>query len=437
MAAHRDVSAPALRCGGGGGGGVCCALCGVCVGQPDEFVEVCGEAFHRACWLKALRSKRAGPPPMSPPTQPESDVPRLPLVRSPSAGLLVEQTKQPPEAPKEKKSKKEHLLMFARRPSISRLAGSAPPALGAAEREQVATPPPDTSCLEGRMLTEKSFKKVIIDTSSVQLCTPPVGEGAMGIVYKATLNGRTVAVKMMKDAGSLTQEQRDEFIREMCVLRKIKNPHIVRFIGGVVTREKLWLVTEFMPEGTLKKALQSGPLPLPLKVRIALDTSRAMSALHQHNIIYRDLKAENVMINKLDVNADTSTVKITDFGTSRIIRDSHAHKEFTRGVGTPLYMAPEILRGESYDKSADVYSFGIFFWEVLTQKEPYTEFSKPWEITKYVVTGGRPPIPADTPDDVAYFLTLCWTSNPEKRPTFLKIVAGLTAVTKSMLSNQK
>jgi serine/threonine protein kinase len=127
-------------------------------------------------------------------------------------------------------------------------------------------------------------------------------------------------------------------------------------------------------------------------------------------------------------------VKVADFGTSAIVEainsaapvvhDSSTSLSLTRGVGTPLWMAPEVLYGQSYTYSADVYSYGIVLWEILTRRWP-------WEDDPYITTAERlrerlvqnmrPPLPPSSDPAYIDLLQACWASDPALRPTFTDI----------------
>jgi proprotein convertase subtilisin/kexin type 5 len=98
------------------------------------------------------------------------------------------------------------------------------------------------------------------------------------------------------------------------------------------------------------------PLEFDFKVKVALDAARAIRFLHQNNILHRDIKPDNLLIMSLDLNAPVAA-KLTDFGTSRAV--SKLTNQYTTGIGTPSYMAPEILSKKPYDTKADVYRYDM------------------------------------------------------------------------------
>jgi len=152
-------------------------------------------------------------------------------------------------------------------------------------------------------------------------------------------------------------------------------------------------------------------------LRMAIDTAKGMEYLHSLGIIHRDLKTGNLLL------SDDDRVKVADFGVSRLVTE-----KATKAVGTPMYMAPEILGGEKYALSSDVYSYAFVLWEMVTREVPYGKLT-PWEITKGVCEEGlRPEIPEECP--FQELIAVCWSSDASKRPTFTKIINYLLHLSK-------
>ncbi|KAH3743203.1 protein serine/threonine kinase [Pelomyxa schiedti] len=446
-----------------------CPVCNKEVSPSDEKVVIGGKEHHRACW-KTRDSPESTPSPEAHPKfgKPSSIRPRSMNCNALANGGSGTGLSGSNECIKLKPVK---ALPSAPQPHVQPTATSTPtptPAPTPAPpiptptpstpitAPQTSSPPPVlstsaaepkakgglglgklTSFIQGKdptyeekdKLKEKSFKKALLSPESITLQSV-LGEGANGIVHKATYKDGVVAVKMLKYVEYFTQEQRDEFIREVSLLKQIKDAHIVKFVGMVITEDKLWLVTEFVGGGTLKSALQREPLALKVKVKIALDAAMGIEALHAHKIIHRDVKSDNLLVASLSVDTPT-TVKLTDFGTSRVMK-SNNQKAYTKGIGTPIYMAPELIQNQKYNKAADVFSFGILLWEILAQKEPYIEFESPWAVASFVVAGSRLPIPTGTPPDLQAIVDACWAQDPATRPTMSKVAAMLQACLKSL-----
>jgi len=145
-----------------------------------------------------------------------------------------------------------------------------------------------------------------------------------------------------------------------------------------------------------------------------------MNFLHRSGILHRDLKPDNLLVMSLNVNAP-AMIKLSDFGSSRSINEELA-RNYTAGIGTPIYMAPEILTKEAYSVKADVYSFAVLLYELYDEKTPYEDFKHSWDVAKYVTEGKRPPRIEGCPDEYWKIIEKCWVQEPTDRPTFEEIL---------------
>lgn len=147
---------------------------------------------------------------------------------------------------------------------------------------------------------------------------------------------------------------------------------------------------------------------------VGLQISAALAYLHQHSIIFRDLKPDNV---GFDVRGD---VKIFDFGLARFVpKDGDPHKDLFEmsGAGSPRYMAPELLNGKDYNLKADVYTFSIVLWEILTGQKPYSFVKSRGQLTQHVVEEhGRPDIDPSWPSPIQHMLEDSFEADIDKRP---------------------
>ncbi len=230
---------------------------------------------------------------------------------------------------------------------------------------------------------------------------------------------------MLKFQEWVDPKTMEEFEREIQFLSELKNPGIVSLIGASKLPGKLAIVTEFIPNGSLEK-LMTKKIPYATKLKIVLEIAEAINFLHKNNVLHRDIKADNVLIASTDVNAQ-NMIRLSDFGSARRFAEDKM-ETYTRNVGTPIYMAPEILQKKRYSKEADIYSFGILLWVIITQKEPYTAFNHVWDVTKFVIDGNREVIPAGCPADYAELITGCWDPDPQKRLTLDVIIARLNVM---------
>jgi hypothetical protein len=301
----------------------------------------------------------------------------------------------------------------------------------------------NTDLTQRLMETEQemnSLKKVWQIGEQELVFEKEIARGAFGVVHKAVWNDIVVAVKMLaRSAGSAGLEDTEEFDREARFMQAVRHSNIVLFFGAGVTESGLpFLVTEFMERGSLRVVLENSPdIAWATKLQFALDTASGMKHLHSLGSIHRDLKSGNLLVTK------NFHVKVADFGTARlaIMSQSMAGSNgvlsdfpddvtgtLTSMVGTPLWMAPEILFKQPYTQKADVYSYGVVLFEILTQRTPWNELPSKFLANQLVAAlkeGRRPLIQGHEDDHCRPFrdlMEMCWTEKPEDRPTFQEVV---------------
>jgi serine/threonine protein kinase len=275
----------------------------------------------------------------------------------------------------------------------------------------------------------------------VQICTDNcLGQGGFGTVFKCTFLGMPAAAKVLKAAGHAVSEG---VKKEATILAKLQHPNVLQFIGVAGNEHQHVIVTELMgmdlrryldksiPESDLSNSPEKPPLELLETIDIMLQVAEGMDHLHKEGVIHRDLKAKNVLVNVLDFDAMDGSrirvsksvrVKVADFGLSKL-KDMSSNFT-TLGLGTTPWRAPEVFEGntERYKKSADVYSFAMLFFEVLTGKTPFDDLPRT-TIYESIRIGVRPPLPSKTycPDYLSELIRRCWATRAEDRPKFPEI----------------
>ncbi|XP_062213259.1 serine/threonine-protein kinase STY13-like [Phragmites australis] len=272
-----------------------------------------------------------------------------------------------------------------------------------------------------------------------------IAHGTFGVVYRGTYDGHDVAVKVLdwgQEGQDTAAKHREAFEKEVVVWQKLDHPNVTKFVGAstgtsqlkipkkgssagaggrAVPSECCVVVVEFQHGGTLKTLLynhRDKKLPYKKVVQLALDLARGLSYLHSKKIVHRDVKAENMLLDR------KRTLKIADFGVARV----EAGSEMTGQTGTLGYMAPEVLQGQSYDHKCDVYSFGILLWETYCCAMAYPNYSLA-DISYHVVKLGiRPDIPRCCPRALADIMARCWDGNPDNRPEMSEVVAQLERI---------
>ncbi|XP_072979791.1 serine/threonine-protein kinase STY46-like [Typha angustifolia] len=251
-----------------------------------------------------------------------------------------------------------------------------------------------------------------------------VASGSYGDLYRGIYCSQDVAIKVLKPER-VNEDMQGEFAQEVYIMRKVRHRNVVQFIGACTRPPSLCIVTEFMSGGSVYDFLhkQKGVFKLPALLKVAMDISKGMNYLHQNNIIHRDLKAANLLMDENEV------VKVADFGVARVKSQSGV---MTAETGTYRWMAPEVIEHNPYDHKADVFSFAIVLWELLTGKIPY-EYLTPLQAAIGVVRKGlRPTIPKSTHPKLAELLEKCWEQDPTKRPDFSEILDTLQIISKEV-----
>ncbi|CAN4083503.1 unnamed protein product [Withania somnifera] len=251
-----------------------------------------------------------------------------------------------------------------------------------------------------------------------------VASGSFGDLYKGTYCSQEVAIKVLKPEN-LNMDMVKEFSQEVFIMRKIRHKNVVQFIGACTRPPNLCIVTEFMTRGSIYNFLhkQRGAFKLPTLLKVAIDVSKGMSYLHQNNIIHRDLKTANLLMDEHGV------VKVGDFGVARVQAQTGV---MTAETGTYRWMAPEVIEHKPYDHKADVFSFGVVLWELLTGEIPYAYLTPLQAAIGVVQQGLRPTIPKSTHPKLAELLEKCWKQDPTERPDFSEILDILKQLTREV-----
>jgi len=206
----------------------------------------------------------------------------------------------------------------------------------------------------------------------------PLGAGGMGEVYRArdTILKRDVALKVLPAAYAQDPERMSRFQREAELLASLNHPNIAIVHGLVEANGQLALVMELVPGETLGASIRRDAMPASESLQIALQIAEALEAAHEKGVVHRDMKPGNVMI------TPTGLVKVLDFGLAAIIQGAPStptnptdSRTVTMGatqagviMGTPAYMSPEQASGTHVDRRADIWSYGVVLWEMLSRK---------------------------------------------------------------------
>jgi serine/threonine-protein kinase len=197
-----------------------------------------------------------------------------------------------------------------------------------------------------------------------------LGRGGSGIVYEAVRDGASVALKIQRE---LDERERERFVREAQLMRRVSHPALVKLLGSGVSGDgRAYLVMELLHGETLAERLRRGPMPVDEAVRMFTPLASAVQTLHDERLVHRDIKPENVMLAK---NADgTLRPVLLDFG---IVREVEASASTTTAAGfvrgSRAYMAPERFFGQGASVASDVYELGVTLYMMLSGRLPWGE----------------------------------------------------------------
>ncbi|KAM1195035.1 hypothetical protein ACFX2I_021674 [Malus domestica] len=276
--------------------------------------------------------------------------------------------------------------------------------------------------------SSSAVNKVDVDTDSLDyeilwedlIIGEQVGQGSCGTVYHGLWYGSDVAVKVFS-WQEYSEDVIFSFRQEVSLMKRLRHPNVLLFMGAVTSPQRLCIVTEFLPRGSLLHLLQGNTSKLywRRRVHMAIDIARGMNYLHHFNppIIHRDLKSSNLLVDK------NWTVKVGDFGLSRLKHDTFLTTK--TGKGTPQWMAPEVLRNEPSDEKSDIYSYGVILWELATEKIPWDNLNSMQVIGAVGFMDQRLEIPKDVDPQWTCLIESCWQSDAASRPTFQELLEKL------------
>lgn len=244
-----------------------------------------------------------------------------------------------------------------------------------------------------------------------------IGEGAAGKIYRAyDDNHRLVAIKKM---AIVEDETKEAMATEIYIMKSCKHDNIVDYIDSfIVVYVELWVVMELMENGALVDILNqydSGVQMQESAIAFACrETLQGLNYIHSLEIIHRDIKSDNVLIN------DFGGIKITDFGYSARLESGKKRRTV---VGTPYWMAPELIASQDYGNKVDIWSLGIMVMEMAEGEPPYIDMSPVNALLK-IVTEGIPPLqePERWSPELMDFLARCCKTDPNVRPSAAQLL---------------
>jgi len=234
-----------------------------------------------------------------------------------------------------------------------------------------------------------------------------VGEGSSGSVYVGTRvdTREKVAIKATSTSDKTNMKALEN---EIAMMRLNQHPAIIRYIGSYFCGHELWIVMEYMAGGSLTELLSYQCLTEPQIAAVCKECLMALAYIHHNHRVHRDIKSDNVLL------GSNGAVKLADFGYMAQLTEETNKRHSV--VGTPYWMAPELIRGHSYDFKVDVWSLGIMAIECAEGEPPYLEYP-PLRALFLIATNGPPSLkePQKWSDSFKHFLSRCLDMEVEKR----------------------
>jgi len=253
-----------------------------------------------------------------------------------------------------------------------------------------------------------------------------VGQGGMGTVYAAQdmMLGELVALKVLRPLVAEEKDVIERFRREVRLARKVAHPNVARTYDIDVAEGLHYLTMELIEGTTLSAVLRDQPrLPVPRAVDIAMQICAGLDAAHRENVVHRDLKPGNVLIER------SGRVVITDFGVACMMSGGGLLTgDPNIMVGTPAYMAPEQITSGDIGAHTDIYSLGLVLYQMLTGQIPFREESQ--LDTAFARLKREPEDPgslAELPPELSALVLRCLARDPAKRPASARELADLLA----------
>uniref|UniRef100_A0A7S3JUR6 Protein kinase domain-containing protein n=1 Tax=Aureoumbra lagunensis TaxID=44058 RepID=A0A7S3JUR6_9STRA len=248
-----------------------------------------------------------------------------------------------------------------------------------------------------------------------------IGRGANGTVYQGldTFTGKLVAIKEVP--ARRNDLSFSKLMSEVQLMAKLQHRHIVGYHGAELDENAgvLIIYQEWVPGGSVDTLLarfgnEQRGFPEEIVARYALHVAKGLAYLHENRICHRDIKGGNILINDLGI------AKLSDFGTSIIIADTTQSSGFTALCGTPYFMAPEIMRGHTYGRKADIWSYGGLLLQMGTGEPPWKSLnfnSIPHLMLHVVKIAKPPPISHELSEPLKAFILRCFHYDAKKRPS--------------------
>eukprot|EP01130_Rhizamoeba_saxonica_P018656 TRINITY_DN9407_c0_g1_i2.p1 TRINITY_DN9407_c0_g1~~TRINITY_DN9407_c0_g1_i2.p1 ORF type:complete len:441 (-),score=67.46 TRINITY_DN9407_c0_g1_i2:50-1372(-) len=264
-----------------------------------------------------------------------------------------------------------------------------------------------TSSFSERIETQPERSLIRFNPNDIQREFPHIAKGSYGVVFKGRVPGFQEVI-VIKDMEIQNQRSIDDWTKEIQTMSQNRSNYVVEVYGYSTSGNILTIVMEYMKNGSLYDLIHTKKTPLSIiqRIRMARHCALGVAVLHSNKVIHRDVKSMNILVD------DYYACKLTDFGCAKLISDRQYMN--TVNSGTPLWMAPEVKRGQ-YSFSADIYSLGLVMFEIIEGNLPYYDQYRQTVLLPQAFNSSAVILP-------------CLNANPNRRPNAMQIVQVLDTI---------